>query len=426
MSWITDNKGQAPWKLAKQPNKLGYMNNPRWTQEATPKHNPCGYWRKADKLKVTIIGTPWPKKEWYWIAMSSTGQYQSATTMDSSGRIYVSSDYGLTWEEKGHSAAWLHIYISSSGQYQLVSEELEKGIWLSSDYGQTWVQTTLPGHGHGAAFSLDGRYQIITAWNFTVPENQWSIFISSDYGQTWVYKLDRLDSLYSVVSSSGQYQMVAYDYLNKLFISSDYGQTWNNVGISGSTFNRENNPTLSTDGQHQSYPSGNAWGYIQVSNNYGETWTNTIQIGVWEKMVMSSDGSYQLCYSNDGKVYCSIDFGVSWSYLSDLPIASTKQNKVVSSSNAQYITFIGGTLVIEEFCVSSDYGATWSKNGLSKRWKLSMMSSNGQYQTAIQEKNDYIYFSSDYGETWATTSPDRVEYIKESTLKINNAVWPMP
>ncbi|MBW2570356.1 MAG: hypothetical protein JRE47_13590 [Deltaproteobacteria bacterium] len=46
MTWIDDNKGSGPWNFTEQPQKLGYINNPNFTEEATPTHSPCGYWFK--------------------------------------------------------------------------------------------------------------------------------------------------------------------------------------------------------------------------------------------------------------------------------------------------------------------------------------------------------------------------------------------
>lgn len=74
MTWITDNKGQGPWDLSLQPDKWGYLNNPKFTTPASDAtnysgdptsepqvwsteqgrgssgtqvgHNPCGHWHK--------------------------------------------------------------------------------------------------------------------------------------------------------------------------------------------------------------------------------------------------------------------------------------------------------------------------------------------------------------------------------------------
>jgi hypothetical protein len=62
MSWIDDKGlGPAPWKytgsqgpeqwnFSKQSSKLGYINNPHWTDEpaSLDKHSPCGYWYNGD------------------------------------------------------------------------------------------------------------------------------------------------------------------------------------------------------------------------------------------------------------------------------------------------------------------------------------------------------------------------------------------
>lgn len=73
--WVTDNKGAGPWRFTPQPDKWGYLNNPRWTptpqaptdyssnlggepQIWTPNaggypdggsdiHFPCGHWHKG-------------------------------------------------------------------------------------------------------------------------------------------------------------------------------------------------------------------------------------------------------------------------------------------------------------------------------------------------------------------------------------------
>ena len=48
-SWIDENKGEGPWAFVKQETKLGYLNNPYWTEEpaSNNSHSPCGYWIKG-------------------------------------------------------------------------------------------------------------------------------------------------------------------------------------------------------------------------------------------------------------------------------------------------------------------------------------------------------------------------------------------
>jgi len=70
MSWITDNKGQGPWSFTEQPNKFGYLNNPRWSSlpkavefseavgnpiDTTDTHKPCGHWHKNSGDEVITV-----------------------------------------------------------------------------------------------------------------------------------------------------------------------------------------------------------------------------------------------------------------------------------------------------------------------------------------------------------------------------------
>jgi hypothetical protein len=71
------------------------------------------------------------------VASSSTGQYLVATI--SNGKIYTSSDYGVTWTERESIRYWRNIETSSTGQY-LVACAYGGNIFTSSDYGVTWVR----------------------------------------------------------------------------------------------------------------------------------------------------------------------------------------------------------------------------------------------------------------------------------------------
>lgn len=46
--WLK-TKGNGPWPFVPQPDKFGYVNNPRWTKAAASlvDHEPCGYWWKC-------------------------------------------------------------------------------------------------------------------------------------------------------------------------------------------------------------------------------------------------------------------------------------------------------------------------------------------------------------------------------------------
>ena len=57
MTWITDNKGAGPWDFVPQPEKCGYVNNPRWTANRASDidHEPCGYWPKSNRTGRSLF-----------------------------------------------------------------------------------------------------------------------------------------------------------------------------------------------------------------------------------------------------------------------------------------------------------------------------------------------------------------------------------
>jgi hypothetical protein len=90
--WVAANKGQGPWPFSPQPEKCGYVNNPRWT--ATPAseviHEPCGYWPKgvasphlpANLYGLTTTGGEIWAAYYDGAALSWVGSYDSPIDAD--------------------------------------------------------------------------------------------------------------------------------------------------------------------------------------------------------------------------------------------------------------------------------------------------------------------------------------------------------
>ena len=124
---------------------------------------------------------------WNSVSISDTGQYQSA--VQTSGNIYTSSDYGVTWNlvtstSGAPFSSWVSISVSSTGKYQLAGTKNEY-ISTSSNYGATWTSVTkitsgsMPkGNWSGTSLSSSGQYQ-------TACLASEYIYFSSNYGATW-------------------------------------------------------------------------------------------------------------------------------------------------------------------------------------------------------------------------------------------------
>ena len=287
---------------------------------------------------VTATGTS-GNRSWYSVAMSATGQYQSAVVGD--GNIWTSSNYGVTWTARETRRNWTGISLSSSGQYQTAAN-MNGFLYISHDFGINWFPKDAARDRQGdrcISLSSTGQYQTAT-----VVDGQ--LWISNDYGMTWVAK-DSNRKWYAIsLSSSGQYQSACV--------------------ITGT---------------------------IYVSSDYGMNWTSKEQGRVWAGISLSSTGQYQTAVVQGGLIYISSDFGMSWA--SKETIQTWKS--VSLSSTGQYQTVVGHDVRI---MVSSDFGMTWSPKDSARVWNSISVSSTGQYQSAFAN-GGLIYFSRDYGFTWS-------------------------
>ena len=182
--------------------------------------------QKTSRLVDSNFGNNWTAKmtdtnrKWYSISISSDGKYQTAVVFE--GQIYISSDYGNTWNVAATPTmvigAWRDVSISSDGKYQ-TAVMFPGDIYLSNDYGLSWGPAqAVPSYTH-VAISSDGKYQAALS-------SGRGISISSNYGKTWTLKFSAVLSFNSLaMSTDGKYQAATVQN-GQLYISSDYGNTW--------------------------------------------------------------------------------------------------------------------------------------------------------------------------------------------------------
>ena len=153
------------------------------------------------------------------ISLSFTGQYQSIASED----IYVSNDYGATWIGVNKNAPfndhnWVGIAISTTGQRQTATDS-GGDIYISNDYGVTWKMIASPNVQdrlwQAIAITANGHYQ-------TALEYGGTIYTSSDYGETWSASTDTNIANKNwqcvAMSANGQYQSIA-EYGGSIYVS---------------------------------------------------------------------------------------------------------------------------------------------------------------------------------------------------------------
>lgn len=129
------------------------------------------------------------KNNWFSVAMSYDGKYQTA--VDVNGSIYTSEDYGETWLPINSGdyynkwenikdmigAKYANVSVSGTGQFQSISVTDGK-IYVSSDYGRSWNSILQIKQWFGISTSEKNKYQLLC-------EYSGYLYNTNDYGKTW-------------------------------------------------------------------------------------------------------------------------------------------------------------------------------------------------------------------------------------------------
>lgn len=256
--------------------------------------------------------------QWQGLAISDSGQYISGVVM--SGYIFVSTDYGVTFTQRGSVKNWWNISMSGDGQYQTAvprgtgtTTATQGYIWRSINYGTTWTQVGLLNKSWlNVSMSKSGQYQTAVSMSSANPSIGAAIVsVSSNYGSTWTTVLSGTTYGSVALSESGQYQVIA-DTSRKVMLSSDYGATWGQILLTSTGYVQ--GLAMSDDGMRITAVEDG--GHIWVSSDRGSNWTEKMDaIQGWETVDMSSDGKYQLAASMLSTRYMaeSNDYGQTWS-----------------------------------------------------------------------------------------------------------------
>jgi len=273
------------------------------------------------------------------------GQVQVAVA--NPGNIYVSYDFGQSWKAVGELKNYNGCAVSSTGQYMLACAYGDY-IYRSEDYGKTWTQTGPQGNYNSCAISSTGQYAIACSGT--------GAYISSDFGQTWTQKGDAVTMFGSAISEDGKYILAAASYRG-LWGSSDFGQTLTKIG------NNQNigyySVALSASGERQIYSPANGNGYIYLSSDYGDNFSQvSFYANIRYNISTSSDGKYILI-ATDANAKVSKDYGKTFDdkgaygysyklYGSAISgsgkymlLANSSGQLLRSTDNGQYFHFVG-------------------------------------------------------------------------------------
>jgi len=274
---------------------------------------------------LTAVPSITPGDDWRSVAMSASGQYQSAAPYGS--ELKISRDYGATWQNN-FIGNFKKISVSASGQYQTVVEDSAL-IHVSSDYGATWNDRNIIATYTSVSISASGQYQTAVVDNGVV-------YVSSDYGNTWTSKLTSQTWRDVAMSASGQYQ-TAIGIDASAYRSNNYGVSWSPVTVSAGVTSYLR-ISMSATGQYQAVVNNGVTDNIHLSNDYGITWVTTGSTLSWNNIVVSASGQYMIAYELDSSyLWISTNYGVTWNTNS---VAITNLSGMALSASGNYFTIV--------------------------------------------------------------------------------------
>lgn len=368
------------------------------------------------------------KQKWQDIEISSTGQYQIAvvggnfinttaglgdtlTKFDTSGNVWISNNYGNTWNEivvGGSRKMWISAMISADGSIMMVKGK-DNLLYRSTNYGAdgSWSQIqftfadllTFSGWAGMPGIQMKMAYNGLNMATYYRTDSNSSnpscrVITSTNGGSSWIDISNNTDGKIASInaSKSGQYIIVTYTSSKLPAYSSDYGTTF--ITLTNCPTGTGNNQeytsasTISNNGKICIvYQSANNIFVADVTT--GTVTGSTNNVAFTQFVRTNAGNTFGLSSSNDGKyiVYQgrrdSLPGKVSFSQM--------------SSNYGATFTDISGPVLLSLY--TSAQGAT---NNVSRAW-ATRFSADNKYAVTVKEF-DYIYVKKNLVPTSTTIS----------------------
>ena len=263
-----------------------------------------------------------------WTGLAVTADGKTIYAALTNGPLFFSTNSGATWSVNHWTNYYYTTGLSCAPNGKVVAAvtgHFSPGkIFVSTDYGVTWPATTAPLlDWTSISCSADGRKLVAAAMNGAV-------YISNDTGQTWTPHSPSGTKWVSVTSSGDGNQLAVASTNGTLAVSVDGGINW----TTNNSPNSANVTYLAAQGIRpmlvNSAPQTN-WsavacsadksrlvavvggGPIYYSGDAGSSWTASLApIANWQAVACSADGTRMIAAIKNGAVYTSADAGATW------------------------------------------------------------------------------------------------------------------
>jgi photosystem II stability/assembly factor-like uncharacterized protein len=287
------------------------------------------------------------------VVFAGTGESNMRNSVSIGNGLYKSTDAGDNWTKVGldsteHISKIVidpsnsnNIYVAAPGP--LWSDSEHRGLYKSTDGGKTWAKSLYISAAAGCAdVSLDPNNPNIvyaTTWEFRRLPYLFNsggkgsgIFKSMDGGKTWKELTNGLPAkpfgrTALALAPSAPENLIAIVEAKdtKMYISKDGGESWKEQSA---TLNVVSRPfyfsTLVIDPKDPkrvyrpaysfSYSDDGGYSFAEASGEGG--WVHSDHHALW----INPNNTNQLYLGTDGGVYISLDRGVTWIFVSNLPV----------------------------------------------------------------------------------------------------------
>jgi photosystem II stability/assembly factor-like uncharacterized protein len=317
-----------------------------------------------------------PNYRWWSVASSADGSKLAA--LHGYSDIFTSSDAGKTWVSHTVAVGWCEAVAMSADGKKLVVVCWKGGpIYTSKDSGETWEKTSAPNAYWGSVASSADGSKLLAAGS--------SLYRSENSGETWE-KVGPTNYLSEVASSADGMKLFATT-RDGVFTSGDGGSSWEK---SSGVTNWCTAIACSADGSKVAMielRSNDVYSRVLHSNDSGRTW---IRSGLedppfWSSVASSADGSRLVVVGQDGSVYTSEDYGVSWR--SNLAAGLNVEQWQTVASSADGKRFVAGS-------AANSSGAIWTFGSVS-RPELKLGSGSNLHLSWIIPTSEFVLEESD-------------------------------
>ena len=259
--------------------------------------------------------------------------------------------------------------------------------------------------GNWTCIACDPSGEHLVVINSYLPLN--NIFLSNNSGNTWTNLTENLGNinLSSVAITSNATNICLAAVRHALYISNNGGEQWNEYSYGYGYNSIACSSTaeiilVSYNNKLPKYRPING-GLLYSTNNGVDFNTITVPLYNWNCVCMNSQGSIMAACSSNGYCYVSTDMGSKWSATS-LPTYNWNSISMDSTGSNIVICSLDGYVFF-----SNNSGSSWTSCAPANlNWNAIVISGNANIVFLTATNSSDIYFSSNNGVNWNTTSPN--------------------